>query len=94
MATPAKRTRADRETPDATTAQSGYRLWRAANRKPSDANGLTLLSGMINVEAPRRHRESAQATNRLTGVRSELAKLIREKPIQPNNQYQTKIPSR
>ena len=49
---------------------------------------------MINIEVPRYHRETAQVTNRMKDVRSELAHIICEKPLYPKNRYQRKIPFR
>jgi hypothetical protein len=76
LATPSKRTRAGRERPNATTAQSGHRLWRAAKTKQRDTNGSTLVPGVINIAARRDHREMAQVMNWMKDVRSELAHII------------------
>jgi hypothetical protein len=94
LANPSKRPRAGRERPDATPAQSRYRLWRTAKGKQRDTNGSTLVSGVINIEAPRHHRESAQVTNRMKDVRSEVAHIICEKSFYPKNRCQKKIPCR
>jgi len=47
---------------------------------------------VINIEALRHHRQSAQVTNWMKDVRSELAQIIYEKPIYPKNRYLKKIP--
>jgi beta-ureidopropionase len=60
--------------------------------KQRDTNGSTFVSGAINIEALRHHRESAQVTNWLKDVRAELAQIIYEKPIYPKNRYLEKIP--
>ena len=53
--------------------------------KQRDTNGSTFVAGVINIEALRHHRESAQVTNWMKDVRSELAQIIYEKPIYPKN---------
>ena len=60
--------------------------------KQRDTNGSTFVSGVINVEALRHHRESAQVTNWMKDIRSELAQIIYEKPIYPKNRYLKKVP--
>ena len=60
--------------------------------KQRDTNGSTFVAGVINIEALRHHRESAQVTNWMKDVRSELAQIIYEKPIYPKNRYLKKIP--
>ena len=60
--------------------------------KQRDTNGSTFVSGVINIEALRHHRESAQVTNWMKDVRSELAQIIYEKPIYPKNRYLKKVP--
>ena len=55
--------------------------------KQRDTNGSTFVAGVINIEALRHHRESAQVTNWMKDVRTELAQIIYEKPIYPKNQY-------
>jgi beta-ureidopropionase len=94
LATPSKRTRAGRERLNATTTQGDRRLWRVAKGKQRDTNGSTLVPGVINIEAPRDHRDSIQVTNWMKDVRSELAQIICEKPFYPKDRYQKKISSR
>ena len=53
--------------------------------KQRDTNGSTFVAGVINIEALRHHRESAQVTNWMKDVRSELAQIIYEQPIYPKN---------
>ena len=60
--------------------------------KQRDTNGSTFVAGVIYIEALRHHRESAQVTNWMKDVRSELAQIIYEKPIYPKNRYLKKIP--
>ncbi len=60
--------------------------------KQRDTNGSTFVSGVINIEALRHHRESAQVTNWMKDVRAELAQIIYEKPIYPKNRYLKKVP--
>jgi predicted amidohydrolase len=60
--------------------------------KQRDTNGSTFVTGAINIEALRHHRASAQVTNWMKDVRSELAQIIYEKPIYPKNRYLKKIP--
>jgi hypothetical protein len=60
--------------------------------KQRDTNGSTFVSGVINIEALRHHRESAQVTNWMKDVRAELAQIIYEKPIYPKNRYLKKLP--
>jgi beta-ureidopropionase len=60
--------------------------------KQRDTNGSTFVSGAINIEALRHHRESAQVTNWMKDVRAELAQIIYEKPIYPKNRYLKKLP--
>lgn len=62
--------------------------------KQRDTNGSTFVAGVINIEALRHHRESAQVTNWMKDVRSELAQIIYEKPIYPKNRYLKKIPGK
>ena len=62
--------------------------------KQRDTNGSTFVSGVVNIEALRHHRESAQVTNWLKDERSELAQIIYEKPIYPKNRYMDKIPGK
>ena len=62
--------------------------------KQRDTNGSTFVAGVINIEALRHHRESAQVTNWMKDVRSELAQIIYEKPIYPKNRYMKKIPGK
>lgn len=62
--------------------------------KQRDTNGSTFVSGVINIEALRHHRESAQVTNWLKDVRCEMAQLIYEHPIYPKNLYADRLPGR
>lgn len=62
--------------------------------KQCDTNGSTFVSGTINIDALRHHRESAQVTNWLKDVRTELAQIIYEKPLYPKNMYLDKIPGK
>jgi hypothetical protein len=62
--------------------------------KQRDTNGSTFVSGVINIEALRHHRESAQVTNWLKDVRTELAQIIYEQPIYPKNMYLDKVPGK
>ncbi|EJW09955.1 Nitrilase/cyanide hydratase and apolipoprotein N-acyltransferase [Rhodovulum sp. PH10] len=62
--------------------------------KQRDTNGSTFVSGVIDIEALRHHRESAQVTNWLKDVRSELAQIIYEQPVYPKNMYMDKIPGK
>ena len=62
--------------------------------KQRDTNGSTFVAGVINIEALRHHRESAQVTNWMKDVRAELAQIIYEKPIYPKNRYLRKIPGK
>src|SRR6201994_1237315 len=62
--------------------------------KQRDTNGSTFVAGVINIEALRHHRESAQVTNWMKDVRAELAQIIYEQPIYPKNLYLDKIPGR
>ena len=47
---------------------------------------------MINIEALRHHRQSAQVTNWAKDIRAELAQIIYEQPIYPKNLYADTIP--
>jgi hypothetical protein len=60
--------------------------------KQRDTNGSTFVAGVINIEALRHHRESAQVTNWMKDVRAELAQIIYEKTIYPKNRYLKKVP--
>ena len=60
--------------------------------KQRDTNGSTFVAGVINIEALRHHRESAQVTNWMKDIRAELAQIIYEKPIYPKNRYLKKVP--
>jgi predicted amidohydrolase len=62
--------------------------------KQRDTNGSTFVSGVINIEALRHHRQSAQVTNWMKDIRAELAQIIYEQPIYPKNLYMEKIPGR
>lgn len=58
------------------------------------SNGSTFVTGVINVEALRYHRQSAQVTNWSKDIRTELAQIIYEKPIYPKNLYADAIPGK
>ncbi|NKY18793.1 nitrilase-related carbon-nitrogen hydrolase [Tsukamurella spumae] len=60
--------------------------------KQFDSNGSTFVSGTVNIEALRHHRASAQVTNWLKDVRTEMAQLIYEQPLYPKNRYLDRIP--
>lgn len=60
--------------------------------KQFDTNGSTFVSGVIDIEALRHHRTSAQVSNWLKDVRAELAQVIYEHPIYPKNRYLSSIP--
>jgi len=84
----------DSETPiDAGGGQSMIVDYRGAIiGKQRATNGSGFVSGVINIEALRHHRESALVTNWLKDVRSELAQLIYEQPIYPKNLYLKRPP--
>jgi hypothetical protein len=52
------------------------------------------VAGVVDVEALRHHRQSAQASNWLKDVRAELAQLIYEQPIYPKNLYLNRRPGK
>ena len=56
------------------------------------SNGSTFVAGVINIEALRHHRQSAQVTNWMKDVRAELAQIIYEQPIYPKNLYLDRVP--
>jgi predicted amidohydrolase len=60
--------------------------------KQCDTNGSTYVTGVVNIEALRHHRASAQVTNWLKDVRTELAQLIYERPVYPKNLYADRLP--
>ena len=60
--------------------------------KQFDTNGSTFVSGVIDIEALRHHRATAQVTNWLKDVRAELAQLLYETPIYPKNRYLDRVP--
>jgi beta-ureidopropionase len=62
--------------------------------KQRDTNGSTFVAGVVNIEALRHHRQSAQVTNWMKDVRSEIAQIIYEKPIYPKNLYLKKVPGK
>ncbi len=62
--------------------------------KQFDTSGSTFVVGTINVHALRHHRQSAQVTNWLKDVRSELAQIIYERSIYPKNRYLERIPGK
>ncbi|WP_082746900.1 nitrilase-related carbon-nitrogen hydrolase [Burkholderia sp. MSMB1826] len=55
--------------------------------KQNDTNGSTFVTGTIDIEALRHHRASAQVTNWVKDIRSELAQIIYEEPLYPKNIY-------
>ncbi|SON63877.1 Aliphatic amidase [Mycobacterium simulans] len=80
---------------DAEGGQSMIVDYRGAiiGRQPY-SNNSTFVTGTINIEALRHHRENAQVTNWLKDIRSELAQIIYERPIYPKNLYADRIPGR
>jgi beta-ureidopropionase len=62
--------------------------------KQRDTNGSTFVAGVVNIEALRHHRESAQVTNWMKDVRAELAQIIYEQPIYPKNRYIDNVPGK
>jgi len=60
--------------------------------KQRDTNGSTFVSGPVNIEALRQHRQNSQVTNWVKDIRTEMAQIIYEKPIYPKNLYADKIP--
>lgn len=86
----------DSETPiDAGGGQSMIVDYRGAIiGKQRATNGSGFVSGVINIEALRHHRENAQVTNWLKDVRSELAQLIYERPVYPKNLYLDRPPGK
>lgn len=84
------------ETPvDAASGQSMIVDYRGALvGKQRDTNGSTFVTGVINIEALRHHRATAQVTNWLKDVRTEMAQIIYEQPIYPKNRYIDRIPGR
>ena len=62
--------------------------------KQRDTNGSTFVAGVINIEALRHHRQSAQVTNWPKDIRAELGQIIYEQPIYPKNLYLDKTPGR
>ena len=60
--------------------------------KQRAVSGAAFVAGVINIEALRHHRESAQVTNWMKDIRAELAQIIYEKPIYPKNRYLKKVP--
>jgi hypothetical protein len=58
------------------------------------SNGSTFVTGVINIEALRHHRQSAQVTNWVKDIRAELAQIIYEQPIYPKNLYADAIPGK
>ncbi|SON59521.1 hypothetical protein MSIMFI_01005 [Mycobacterium simulans] len=86
------------ETPVPIDAEGGQSMivdYRGAiiGRQPF-SNNSTFVTGVINIEALRHHRENAQVTNWLKDIRSELAQIIYERPIYPKNLYAHRIPGR
>jgi hypothetical protein len=68
----------DSETPiDAGGGQSMIVDYRGAIvGEQRDTNGSTFVAGVINIEALRHHRQSAQVTNWPKDIRAELAQII------------------
>lgn len=62
--------------------------------RQSFSNNSTFVTGIINIEALRHHRQNAQVTNWLKDVRSELAQIIYEQLIYPKNLYADRIPGK
>jgi predicted amidohydrolase len=58
------------------------------------SNGSTFVTGVVNIEALRYHRQSAQVTNWAKDIRTELAQIVYEKPIYPKNLYADAIPGK
>jgi predicted amidohydrolase len=58
------------------------------------SNGSTFVTGVINIEALRHHRQSAQVTNWVKDIRVELAQIVYERPIYPKNLYAKAIPGK
>ena len=56
--------------------------------------GSTSVTGTVNIEALRHHRASAQVTNWMKDVRTELAQIIYEQPLYPKNLYLDSEPPR
>ena len=56
--------------------------------------GSTYVAGVIDIEALRHHRASAQWDNWLKDIRTELYQLVYEKPIYPKNLYLDRSPLR
>jgi beta-ureidopropionase len=86
----------DSESPiDAVGGQSMIVDYRGAIvGKQLFSNGSTFVAGVINIEALRHHRQSAQVTNWPKDIRAELAQIIYEQPIYPKDLYLDKIPGR
>ena len=86
----------DSETPiDAGGGQSMIVDYRGAIiGKQRSTNGSGFVSAPINIEALRHYRQSAQSSNWLKDVRSELAQIIYEQPIYPKNLYLARQPSK
>jgi predicted amidohydrolase len=62
--------------------------------KQRDTNGSTFVSGVVNIEVLRHHRQSAQVTNWVKDIRAEMAQIIYEQAIYPKNLYAERIPGR
>lgn len=58
------------------------------------SNGSTFVTGVVDIEALRHHRQSAQVTNWTKDIRAELAQIVYEKPIYPKNLYANAIPGK
>jgi beta-ureidopropionase len=86
----------DSETPiDAGGGQSMMVDYRGAIiGKQLSTNGSGFVSAPIDIEALRHYRHSAQSSNWLKDVRSELAQIIYEQPIYPKNLYLDRQPGK
>jgi predicted amidohydrolase len=62
--------------------------------KQRSTNGPGFVSAPINIEGLRHYRQSAQSSNWLKDVRSELAQIIYEQPIYPKNRYLDRQPGK
>jgi beta-ureidopropionase len=60
--------------------------------KQRDTNGSTYVCGTIDIESLRHHRAHAQVTNWLKDVRTEMARIIYDRPIYPKNRYLDRVP--
>ena len=60
--------------------------------KQFDTNGSTFVSGVVDIEALRHHRASAQISSWAKDIRTELAQIVYERPIYPKNLYLDRTP--